>query len=139
MKYRLKKEERKQEEEEKAKNKEKNSDDVDLGEEAEMIKIDNELGEEVEKEMKKNKKDDEIPEDEETKVELNEDNQEILNKIKELKKFEKKWNLPILWMLIGRKKPKKIKNQKNCPENKSYYQWTQLRHLILLNFSIINP
>ena len=68
----------------------KNSDDVDLGEEAEMMEIDNELGEEVEKEMKKNKKDDEIPEDEETKVELNEDNQEILNKIKELKKFEKK-------------------------------------------------
>ena len=89
LKYLLKKEERKQEEE-KAKNKGKNSDDVDLGEESEMMEIDNELGEEVEKEMKKNKKDDEIPEDEETKVELNEDNQEILNKIKELKKFEKK-------------------------------------------------
>ena len=55
-----------------------------------MMDLDEEFGEEVEKEMKKGKKEDEIPEDEETKVDLNEENQEILDKIKELKKFEKK-------------------------------------------------
>ena len=47
--------------------------------------LDEEFGEEVEKEIKKGKNEDEIPEDEETKVDLNEENQEILNKIKELK------------------------------------------------------
>ena len=79
-----------------------------MGEEAEMMEIDNELGEEVEKEMKKNKKDDEIPEDEETKVELNEDNQEILNKIKELKKFEKKMKFTYIVDADWKKKnPKK--------------------------------
>ena len=37
--------------------------------------LDEEFGEEVEKEMKKGKNEDKIPEDEETKVDLNEENQ----------------------------------------------------------------
>ena len=44
--------------------------------------LDDEFGEEVEKEMKKGKNEDEIPEDEETKADLNEENQEILIKLK---------------------------------------------------------
>ena len=51
--------------------------------------MDKEFGEEVEKEMKKSKKEDESQEDEETKVELNEENQDILDKIFELHQFEK--------------------------------------------------
>ena len=51
-----------------------------------------------------------IQEDEETKVELNEENQDILDKIFELHKFEKEKKLLILWMQIGRKKYKKINN-----------------------------
>ena len=68
----------------------KKSNDDDINEIKEMMDLDEEFGEEVEKEMKKGKNEDEIPEDEETKVDLNEENQEILEKIKELKKFEKK-------------------------------------------------
>ena len=47
------------------------------------MEINNKFGEEAEKRNEKNKKEDEIPEGEETKVELNEDNQKILDKIKE--------------------------------------------------------
>ena len=70
------------------------------------MEMDNEFGEEVEKEMKKIKNEDESQEDEETKVELNEENQDILNKIFELHRFEKK-KLLILWIRIGRKNKKK--------------------------------
>ena len=93
-----------------------------MGEEAEMMEIDKELGVEVEKEMKKNKKDDEIPEDEETKVELNEGGQEILNKIKELKKYEKKMKFTYIVDADWKKKTKKNKKSKKLLENKSYYQ-----------------
>ena len=62
--------------------------------------------------MKKNKKDDEIPEDEETKVELNEDNQEILNKIKELKKSEKKMKFTYIVDADWKKKIQKNKKSK---------------------------
>ena len=72
--------------------------------------MDKEFGEEVEKEMKKSKKEDESQEDEEIKVELNEENQDILDKIFELHQFEKEKKLLILWMQIGRKNQKKIKN-----------------------------
>ena len=47
-----------------------------------MIDMDEEFGEEFEKQIKKCKNKDEIPDDEETKVDLNEENQEILDKIK---------------------------------------------------------
>ena len=80
--------------------------------------LDEEFGEKVEKEMKKGKKEDEIPEDEETKIDLSEENQEILDKIKELKKFEKKMKFTYIVDAEWKKKPKKIKNQKNPPKNK---------------------
>ena len=51
-----------------------------------MMDLDDEFGEEeVEKEMKKGKKEEEIPEDEETKVDLNRENKEILDKITDKK------------------------------------------------------
>ena len=52
------------------------------------MKIDEEFGKEVEKEMN----DEEISE-EETKIDLNEENKDIIDKIFLLKKFEKEKNL----------------------------------------------
>ena len=71
-----------------------------------------EFGEEVEKEMKKNKKEEEILEDEETKVDLNEENQDILNKIKELKKFEKEMKFTYIMNDDFKKKTRKNKKIK---------------------------
>ena len=62
--------------------------------------------------MKKGKNEDEIPEDEETKVDLNEENQEILDKIKELKKFEKKIKFTYIVDADWKKKTKKNKKSK---------------------------
>ena len=51
------------------------------------MEMDIEFGKEVEKEMK---------DEEETKIDLNEENQDIISKIFELKKLEKEKNLHIL-------------------------------------------
>ena len=72
--------------------------------------MDKEFGEEVEKEMKKSKKEDESQEDEETKVELNEENQDILDKIFELHQFEKEKKITYIMDANWKKKSKKIKN-----------------------------
>ena len=62
LKYCLKKGEKKQEEEEKKRKKKmKKSNDDDINEIKEMMDLDEEFGEEVEKEMKKGKNEDEIP------------------------------------------------------------------------------
>ena len=53
----------------------KKSNDDDINEIKEMMDLDEEFGEEVEKEMKKGKNEDEIHENEQTKVDLNEENQ----------------------------------------------------------------
>ena len=74
--------------------------------------MDKEFGEEVEKEMKKNKKEDESQEDEETKVELNEENQDILNKIFELHRFEKGKKITYIMDSNWKKKSKKNKKLK---------------------------
>ena len=56
----------------------------------ELMELEKEVGKEVEKEREKEKSnEDEIQEDEETKVELNDENQEIIDKIFELKKSKK--------------------------------------------------
>ena len=97
LKYYLKKEEKKQEEEgektkrrrkrQKKKKKSKNDDeDEELKDKKleEFMEMENEFGKEVEKEMME----EEISE-EETKIDLNEENQDIVDKIFELKKLEK--------------------------------------------------
>ena len=63
------------------------------------MEMENEFGKEVEKEMME----EEISE-EETKIDLNEENQDIVDKIFELKKLEKEKNLHILWKQILKKK-----------------------------------
>ena len=74
--------------------------------------LDEEFGEEVEKEMKEGKNEEEIPKDEETKVDLIEENQDILDKIKELKKFEKKMKFTYIVDAEWKKKSKKNKKSK---------------------------
>ena len=55
------------------------------------MKLEKEVRKEVEKEREKEKRiEEEIQEDEETKVELNDEDQEIIDKIFELKKIQKK-------------------------------------------------
>ena len=101
-----------------------------------IMDLDEEFEEEVEKEMKKGKNEDELPEDEETKVDLNEENQEILEKIKELKKFEKKMKFTYIVDAEWKKKQKKSKIKKIF-QKKTIIQINKLRYLILLNFSLI--
>ena len=84
----LKKEEKKRRRGKKDKKNKKSNDD-EIKEIKEIMDLDEGFWEEVEKEMKKGKNEDEIPGDEGTKVDLNQEKQ-ILEKIKELKKFEKK-------------------------------------------------
>ena len=72
------------------------------------MEMENEFGKEVEKEMKE----EEISE-EETKIDLNEENQDIVAKIFELKKLEKEKKLTYILKTDFKKKRKKKKSMEN--------------------------
>ena len=74
----------------------------------ELMELEKEVGKEVEKEREKEKSnEDEIQEDEETKVELNDENQEIIDKIFELKKIEKREKFTYILNTDFKKKTRK--------------------------------
>ena len=70
------------------------------------MEMDIEFGKDVEKEMKN----EELSDEEETKVELNEENQDIIDKIFELKKIGKEKKLT--YILNSKWKKNKRKNKK---------------------------
>ena len=72
------------------------------------MEIDKEFGKEVEKELN----DDENSE-EETKIDLNEENQDIIDKIFMLKRFEKEKKLTYILKTDFKKKRKKKKSMEN--------------------------
>ena len=78
------------------------------------MELEKEVGKEVEKEREKEKSnEDEIQEDEETKVELNDENQEIIDKIFELKKIEKREKFTYILNADFKKKTRKKKKKLN--------------------------
>ena len=80
----------------------------------ELMELEKEVGKEVEKEREKEKNnEDEIQEDEETKVELNDENQEIIDKIFELKKIEKREKFTYILNADFKKKTRKKKKKLN--------------------------
>ena len=80
----------------------------------ELMELEKEVGKEVEKEREKEKSnEDEIQEDEETKVELNDENQEIIDKIFELKKIEKREKFTYILNADFKKKTRKKKKKLN--------------------------